>query len=129
MIHPSLTNWMCKSLIRHVCLFHLFLPLSLFLSQFLTLSLYFSLYIFITLYLSLFYSVFLSLYLFHSFCHQTIHSFVSSHLLSLTISSCVWHQVNNYRVLCSWRHTPNAGAGPSGLGGQNLGLGSTVSCR
>lgn len=22
---------------------------------------------------------------------------------------CVWYQVNNYRVLCSWTHTPNAG--------------------
>ena len=127
MIHLSLTNWMYKSLIPHVCLLHLSLPLSLFLSQFLTLSLFLSIYI--TLYLSLFYSVFLSLYLFHSFFYQIIHSFVSSHIPSLAISSCVWHQVNNYRVLCSWRHTPNAGAGPSGLGGQNLGLGSTVSCR
>jgi len=23
--------------------------------------------------------------------------------------SCVWHQVNNYRVLCLWNHVPNAG--------------------
>jgi 5'-AMP-activated protein kinase catalytic alpha subunit len=26
---------------------------------------------------------------------------------------CVWHQVNNYRVLCSWLHTPNAGVSGS----------------
>jgi len=26
---------------------------------------------------------------------------------------CVWHQVNNYRVLCLWTHTPNAGTVPS----------------
>jgi hypothetical protein len=41
--------------------------------------------------------------------------FVISHLhviLYASLFSCVWHQVNNYRVLCSWLHTPNAGAGP-----------------
>lgn len=26
---------------------------------------------------------------------------------------CVWHQVNNYRVLCSWLHMPNAGVSGS----------------
>jgi len=26
---------------------------------------------------------------------------------------CVWNQVNNYRVLCLWTHTPNAGTVPS----------------
>ena len=25
---------------------------------------------------------------------------------------CNWHQVNNYRVLCAWLHTPNAGGLP-----------------
>jgi hypothetical protein len=41
--------------------------------------------------------------------------FAFSHLpviLYASLVSCVWHQVNNYRVLCSWLHTPNAGAGP-----------------
>ena len=28
---------------------------------------------------------------------------------------CVWHQVNNYRVLCLWTHTPNAGIVPSSV--------------
>ena len=27
---------------------------------------------------------------------------------------CVWHQVNNYRVLCSWLHMANAGQNSGG---------------
>ena len=29
--------------------------------------------------------------------------------------SCVWHQVNNYRVLCLWNHVPNAGTPYQGM--------------
>lgn len=29
--------------------------------------------------------------------------------------SCVWHQVNNYRVLCLWNHVPNAGTPYQGI--------------
>lgn len=42
--------------------------------------------------------------------------------------SCVWHQVNNYRVLCLWNHVPNAGtpyqgstsAGRNGFNSSNI---------
>ena len=30
---------------------------------------------------------------------------------------CVWHQVNNYRVLCSWLHMANAGQTGGGAAG------------
>jgi 5'-AMP-activated protein kinase catalytic alpha subunit len=39
---------------------------------------------------------------------------------------CVWYQMNNYRVLCSWLHTPNAGVSGSGGGGGGGGHGGVA---
>ena len=40
---------------------------------------------------------------------------------------CVWHQMNNYRVLCSWLHVPNAGSSSSSSSSSAAGAYTTMS--